>query len=273
MRAGEVDFCLEPLTVMDRPAEEGVRIAAASGCRFASLWVQRPGVDWPIQCLVETTEMAKRIGAVLAGEGVAPLNLEVFELTRRTAVSSYRPALEIGALLGAQGATAIFRDEAEPQDRLELLVEFAQLAAAFNLRANVEFISYLGVRTLRETLGLLAQAGQPNLGVVIDLLHHVRSGGSVDDIRAMDRSLIGHAQICDGPATVSAEVQRREGGADRMIPGQGDFPVRAFIEALPPMPVGLEAPFGSSAFLGLTPLERVRRFVEASRQALTGGET
>lgn len=269
--AAALEFCLEPLTVMDCTAEEGIEIAAATGCGFASLWVQRPGIDWPIRCIVDTAEAAKRVGRSLVDNGVRPLNLEVFELTPETPVSAYRQSLELGARLGAKGATAIFRADGDPQQRADLFAEFCQLAAEFDLRANVEFVASLGLRTLEQAVDLLRRADQPNAGVVVDILHLVRSGGSVDQVRRMSPGLIGHAQLSDGPATVSPEGRRLEGGSNRMVPGEGDFPIRAFLDALPPMPLGLEVPFRSAAFEGLTPLDRVRRLVQATRGVESAG--
>ena len=46
--------------------------------------------------------------------------------------------------------------------------------------------------------GLVARAAHPNLAIGIDILHLVRSGGSPADVAALDRGLIGYAQLCDG---------------------------------------------------------------------------
>lgn len=115
---------------------------------------------------------------------------------------------------------------------------------------------------------MMRQAAQPNAGIVVDIMHLVRSGGSVEEVRRMDPALIGHLQLCDGPAVISDEDRAVEGLLNRLVPGDGDFPIRAFCEAAPPMPLGLEVPYGSVAVRGLTPLERVERIVAGARRAL-----
>ncbi len=267
----EVAFCLDPLTVLDCEAEETVRIAAATGCRWLSLWVQSPGPDFPVRCLVEPGEMAAGVRRTLAEAGVRPLNLEVFDLTPQANVAAYRGALEMGAQIGARCATAILRGHTDPQLMLAQFVALCQLAAEFDLRVNAEFISNQSLGSLAQAQELLARASQPNAGIVIDMLHLVRSGGTVEEVRQLDPSFIGHVQLCDGPATISPEARAIESRSNRMIPGEGDFPIRAFCEALPLLPLGLEVPSTSAAFQGLTPLERVRRLVQSTRRVMPRG--
>jgi sugar phosphate isomerase/epimerase len=272
MDVREVDFCLEPLTVLDCGAEEGVEIAAAAGCRYASQWVQPPGFDLPMRCLVEDRATADRVRASLAANGVRPLNIEVFQLTPETEVASFRRPLEIGASLGAAAATVIFTGTPEAGQRVDQFVEFCRLAAEFGLRANVEFSLRLSPYTLVETEKLIRRAAQPNAGIVVDILHLMRSGGSIDQLGRTAPELVGHAQLCDGPATISPEAQPLEGLYNRMPPGEGTFPIRAFCEALPHVPLGLEVPPTSDAVRGLTPEERVLRIANSARRALGAGE-
>jgi len=266
-------FCLEPLTVLDVPAEETVGLAAATGCRFMSLWVQSPQPDYPARCLVESGPLARRVAQSLADNGIRARNLEVFAISPDTDVSLFRPALEIGASLGAQSATALLR-EGDFTRRVDQFVALCQLGAQYNLQINAEFVSYHSLGSLDQAVELIAAAKQPNAGIVVDLLHLTRSGGSPEQVRRMDPALIGHAQVCDGPATIRLEDRPFESASDRMIPGEGDFPVRAFLDALPPAPLGLEVPFKAAAFEGMSPLARVTRLVEATRRVLAaGGET
>lgn len=268
IRPADVDFCLDPLTVLDCEPEETVTLAAASGCRFVSLWVQSPGANFPAQCQVSDAATAERVRRRMQAEGVRPLNLEVFDLTPGADVPSYGRALDMGAAMGARCATAIFRGHTEPERMLEQFVELCQLAGRFGLRVNAEFISYQSLGSLAQTLELLDRAAQPNAGIVIDILHLVRSGGSTEEVRGLDTRLVGHAQMCDGPATIRPEDRSVESGSNRQVPGEGEFPIRGFYEALPPIPLGLEVPFKSTAFQGLTPRERVERVVRSTRRAI-----
>jgi sugar phosphate isomerase/epimerase len=266
----EIELCLEPLTVLDCTPEEGVAIAAAAGCRLASVWVQPPGVELPAQCFILDDATVRRVRRSLAENGVRPLNLEAFDIAPDTDISQFRSALERGAELGAVGASAIFRNNPDPAHRADQLGELCELAAPFKLRVNVEFISYRTLSTLEEAVDLIARAGRPNAGITVDLLHLARSGGTPDQLRRVDPKLIGHAQLCDGPATIDPDQRLAESIGTRLAPGEGELPVRAFVEALPPMPVGLEVPWKTPTLQGLTPLERVQRIVRSTRRALAG---
>jgi len=264
-------LCLDPLALLDVPAEDFVGVAAAAGFRSVSLWVQSPQPDYPARCRVESGAMAQRVGRSLRENGLGVRNLEVFDLAPQTNVSLFRPALELGAELGAAGATAIFLHNDDPR-RIDKFVALCRLAAEYGLRINAEFISYRSLSSLDEAVELVRAADQPNAGIVLDLLHHVRAGGTIEQVRSLDPPLVGHAQICDGPATIRPEDRAFESGSNRLLPGEGAFPVRAFVGALPPTSVGVELPSKSAAFEGLTPLERARRMMQAARRVLTTGE-
>jgi len=256
--------CLEPLAIMDVPPVECVDLAAAAGFRWMSLWVQSPRADYEVACKIEPGATARLVAERLEAHDIRVRNLEVFRVELGTEISAFAPALELGARLGASSATAILRDDS-PQI-LDKFVALCQLAAQFDLRINIEFLSYFGVRSLPQALGLALSARQPNAGVLLDLLHLVRSGATMDEVARVDPALIGHAQICDGPAVMRDEDRLRESATDRMLPGTGDFPVREFVGCLPPVALGLEIPRNSRAFEGLAPGARVQRLMGVTRQ-------
>jgi sugar phosphate isomerase/epimerase len=256
--------CLEPLAILDVPPVECVDLAAAAGFRWMSLWVQSPRADYEVTCKVEPGATARLVAERLRSHGIRVRNLEVFRVELSTEISAFAPALELGARLGASSATAILRDDS-PQI-LDKFVALCQLAAQFDLRINTEFLSYFGVRSLSQALAVALSARQPNAGVLLDLLHLVRSGATMDQVARVDPGLIGHTQICDGPTVMRDEDLYRESATDRMLPGTGDFPVRDFVSCLPPVALGLEIPRSSKAFQGLYPGARVQHLMRATRQ-------
>jgi len=259
-------LCLEPLTVLDIPAEEGVALAAACDIPLVGLWVQSPSVSFAVGCLVEDGPSARKVRETLAATGIKALNLEVFDLTPSTDVGKFRPALELGASLGARSATAIFRDNPDPSRRTDQFAALCALGKELGVRINVEFIAARSVGTLEQAADLVRAAGQTNAGIVVDVLHLVRSQGTPDQVRRLDPRLVGHAQLCDGPIPLAADKWPQESGGNRLAPGEGDFPIREFIAALPPMPIGIEVPHSSEALRGLSAAERVRRLAAATRR-------
>jgi len=56
---------------------------------------------------------------------------------------------------------------------------------------------------------------------------------------------------------------------ERMVPGEGEMPLRDYLAALPPsVTISLEVPLRSQAEAGIEPEIRLRRCVEAARRLL-----
>lgn len=258
-------LCLEPLPVLDVPVAEAIDMAAAAGFAYMSLWVNSPTPQFEAPCRVEQ-HAAPALARRLKDAGISVRNLEVFRVGPGTDISLYAAPLALGAELGARTATAIARNGSS--ETAESLSRLTQLAAGLGIRINVEFLSYRGPTSLSQVVDLVACTGGAGTGILVDILHLVRTGGSVEEMRALDQELIGHVQLCDGPLAVPAEGLEHESASDRMLPGTGEFPVAAFIEALPAVSIGLEIPRTSAAFRGLTPKERVATLLETTRSFL-----
>jgi sugar phosphate isomerase/epimerase len=134
---------------------------------------------------------------------------------------------------------------------------------------NVEFVAITQLRSLRDALRLVTRANRPNGGIMVDTLHLMRSGSTIAELQAADPRWIGGAQFCDGPLEMPAEKQPFEAMSERMLPGNGEFPVREFISALAPdLVVGVEVPMQSLKDRGVRPAERARMAVEAARRVI-----
>jgi len=254
-------LCLEPLPVLDVPAAEAVDMAAAAGFSAMSLWVHSPVPQFVAPCLVEQAD-APALKRRLRDAGMSVVNLEVFRVGPGADITQYEGPIARGAELGAKTATAIARDGSN--ETAEVLARFTQLAASHGIRVNVEFLSYRGPCTLSQAVDLVGRTGEAGTGILVDVLHLVRSGGLVEEVRALPPGLIGHVQLCDGPLTAPEAGLEHESAADRMFPGTGAFPLEAFIGALPSVPLGLEIPRMSAAFQGLSPAERVSALLKAT---------
>ncbi len=258
-------LCLEPLAVLDVEAEQAVKIAAAAEFRRMSLWVHSPTPQFYAPCVVTRANLAE-VRRLMDGEGILPCNLEVFRVGPGTDVAAYEAALSVGAEAGARSATAIAKDDSE--GTVETFARLCDLAANYGLRVNVEFLSYRKLSTLQQAVRLVSAAARPNGGVLIDILHLVRSGGSVEEVGRLDRGLINHVQICDGPKAMPVDQLEFESASNRLLPGDGEFPLAAFIAALPTANLGIEIPRSSVAFANLPPADRVVRAMQAMRHFL-----
>jgi sugar phosphate isomerase/epimerase len=143
--------------------------------------------------------------------------------------------VEVGVEVNARYALAIGTDPdlARTADRFGRLCE---RAAAGGLGLGLEFMRFTEVRTLADALGVVRAAGHPAGGVLIDMLHLVRSGGRPEDLAGIDPDLLAYAQLCDAPAAPPGEALGQlvnEALVGRVLPGDGALPVAEILAHLP----------------------------------------
>ena len=269
-------LALHHTTVLQCSPPELVSIAAELGCDGVCVFVHaptNPGAGRPAFPRV-TPAMLPEMRARLRDTGVKVTNLEYFPLTANVALQDYRAALELGAELGAQRAVVHLHD-IEVNRGSDSLARFADMALECGLAVGLEFVGLsTGCPNLVRALQLVERAGRANLGVGVDALHLQRTGGSPADLAGVDARLLSYAQLCDGPALADpgqaldhtryvAEV------FNRLAPGEGVFPLKELIQALPPdIPCDVEVPALRLIKAGVAPIEHARRAVMGARQVL-----
>jgi sugar phosphate isomerase/epimerase len=240
-----------------------VRIAADVGYGSFSLWVQPPAM---YDVMLATPDMTEDLAREIADHSVTLGNLEVFNLNTDE-IAAYEPAIALGARLGATTATAIDFGAPRP-DIAERLAAFHALCADHGMLAIVEPISVGNVRTPQDGLDLIRAAGV-DAKLVIDCVHFVRTGCTVEELRAISPEYVGHVQICDGPAMIAADELGFESTANRLYPGEGAFPLAEILAAVPPgATLGLEVPNVARLERGVPPADRAREALSAARAVL-----
>jgi sugar phosphate isomerase/epimerase len=257
---------LDHLTIFDVSPPELVTIAADLGLPLVSLWTQLPlEADLPLVTQANKAETLAR----MRDTGVKLGNAECFNLTPEVKPEDFRPAVTLAAELGATSLVAINAWDPERNRALDNFAKLCRIAAEYGMKADVEFISMGKVRTLADAVQFITDSGEPNVGVTIDFLHLIRTGGTAADISAMDPALIGYVQICDGPAGLAREEWNDEGFEQRQMPGDGEFPLAELMAAVPEgTVVGVEVPHRAMRQAGVSPAERARRAVEGTRRFL-----
>jgi sugar phosphate isomerase/epimerase len=126
--------------------------------------------------------------------------------------------------------------------------------------------------TLGQTLRLLADADRENAVICLDPLNHIRGGGTVAELRAVDPRLLPYAQISDGvlgPGEPNPEELGRMSPNQRRLPGEGTLPLHEILDALPSgTPLSVELPMPKSERRSArewarTTAESTRRFLDA----------
>jgi sugar phosphate isomerase/epimerase len=145
----------------------------------------------------------------------------------------------------------------------------ANLAGRHGLLVGVEFMPYSSTRTVSDALRLAADSESDNVGLVLDVLHLFRSGGTAAGLDAPVVRALHLVQICDaGRAGPAPDQLRAEALGRRLYPGEGDLPLDRILAVLPDdVPVTLEAPTAGDA--ARSPLQRAARAGAAVQRFLS----
>jgi sugar phosphate isomerase/epimerase len=265
---------LEYLTVIGCHPIDYVRIAADIGCAhvaFHTSALDFPGMPPPAPSIFEDANLRKEVIAALADHGLSVHLVDGFGFHHRNPDPDHRALLDMSAEIGA---TRISCGLAMDLDAgIERIAALADQAAPYGFTVLIEGIPTYTVGTLPEALHVVTTVDKPNLKLLIDTMHTARTGG-VEQLKTVDPALIGHVQICDGPAGMpEGEVYFDQALYQRGIPGEGDLPLVEMMACIAPHIVaGMEIPLRSLREAGVSHHERARRAAEGSRKVLAAAD-
>jgi sugar phosphate isomerase/epimerase len=256
---------LAHLTVLDADPVALVDAGVAGGFDAIGLRVVAPLPGDTIVPVVGDRDLQRRIKRRLSETGLRILDIEAVWLQPDTAVDALRPALEVGAELGAKYVLTVGFDA----DAGRLSDNFGAFCAAAHqcgLRTMLEFIPYATIASLKQAHDFLCATAPADAGLLVDALHLSRSGGHPRDLAKYDASLFSYMHLCDAAAEIPpTERIRPEARGDRFFPGEGELWLAEFVAAFPPgTPAGIEAPVRKLADLPIP--ERARRAGDATRR-------
>jgi len=265
-------LALDHITAVDTTPVALAEIARGAGCDAICLFME-PMAVLPLlpQFDLYGSSVARReLRRVMDDLGIALDVAYPFTLSGRTDVSGFSTAFECAAELGANVLNALLYDR-DPARRLDRFASFCELAGRYQLAVGLEFYPPSQVSSLADALALVEAAGPAELvGVNVDLLHLMRSGGTFDELAAAPAERIYYGQLSDGPAQAPADLDR-EASSERLLPGEGAFDLPAFVAALPVgCPLSVEIPRNAAALAGVPVGQRVDEAVAAVRRALAG---
>lgn len=261
---------LEYLTVMGCHPLDYVRIAADIGCQhvaFHTSTLDFPGMPPPAPSIFEDARLRREVMASIRDHGLTVHLVDGFGFHDRDPDPDYSALLEMAAEIGATRISSGIA--VEMNAGIERIAALADQASAYGFTVLIEGIPTYTVGTLAEALHVVTSAGKPNLKLLIDTMHTARTGG-VELLRTIDPALIGHVQICDGPAGMPAgEVYFDQALYQREIPGEGELPLVEMMACIAPdIVAGMEIPLRSLREAGVSDAERARRAAEGSRKIL-----
>lgn len=257
-------ICLDHLSLSDLTALELIEVAAQLNCAAVSLFVT-PLPLGPYRDLVNDASAKAEVVHALRDTGLSVGIVEPFMLEENIDWGLFQRTAALTAELGGTVNTLCFdKDRA----RLEAsLVRLADISRVEGARMVIEGFTFSTARTVGDALALAELAGS-DVGLTIDTLHVIRTGGSWADVAAVPPERIVHVQLDDGPLAAPADLYL-EATRERLPPGEGEFDIASLIPFIPAnAQIAVEAPF--RALAGTTPLERGRIIVDATCKLFDG---
>jgi sugar phosphate isomerase/epimerase len=198
---------------------------ADAGCGAMEVWLTKLETHLETHTGADTLRLLEdRQMALAAAAYQGGLLLSQGE-QRRAHFDQFRRRLELCALFNVPTLLVVadFVEAVEPISLERAVVSLAQAgqtAAGFGVRLGLEFRGRATFcASLDTAVALVAQCGQPNVGVNLDVFHYYTGPSKADDLALLTRENLAHVQLCD-LAGVPRELAT---DADRILPGDGDF--------------------------------------------------
>ncbi|MEC8768095.1 MAG: sugar phosphate isomerase/epimerase, partial [Actinomycetota bacterium] len=160
--------------------------------------------------------------------GLEAVDMEVIRLGR--SIDTGEALIEAACEVGAKNILVISSLHSS-EETAEQLSHLCSLAKAGDITICLEFMKFTSVKSLSDALEVVKLVDAPNVGILLDLLHVVRSGTTFKEIKACDPKLFPYAQWCDGtaqPVGLSDSELIIDALDDRLIPAQGKLDALKF---------------------------------------------
>ncbi|OBJ39749.1 xylose isomerase [Mycolicibacterium mucogenicum] len=262
---------IEALSVFGLPPVEFVDLAADLGCRYITIFLRNLDVvplGYPPFSLLDDSRLRADLLAAMDQRGVSISLGDGFLVLPGADMRAFGRDLDLLAELGVPRINVVSLDP-DLDRTCDQVGTLAEHAAQRQLETVVEPVPGLTIGDLPTALAVLQQVSRPDVRLLIDTMHLVRSGSGAGDISAIASNQIGYAQLCDTTLAPRADNYAEEAMFERMVPGKGELPLPEILAALADdVVIGLEVPQRSLALAGVGPVERLRPCVEAAQGLL-----
>jgi sugar phosphate isomerase/epimerase len=261
-------FSLAALTVLDLAPPALIDVAAACGYDAVGIRLlpaMPGGIAYPLDDKASLKETLARLDAT----GIKVADLEVVALRPETETAAFAAFFETGARLGAKHILVAGYDP-DLGRFSDSYAKFCEAAAPYGMTADLEFMPWTYVPDLATANKIVAQAGQPNAGVLVDALHFDRSNSSIAELARVPAHRLHYWQLCDGPAErpTTREEMIHAARYERMFPGEGGIDLVSLARAMPAdLAISIEVPTAQLA-KSVDAKTRARRALAAARNVI-----
>jgi sugar phosphate isomerase/epimerase len=236
---------LEPSTM--------VSTAAAAGWPACGIWC-----DPTTWSNTTTMEVRRR----LDDTGVVALDLEPIIPT--PGIDDHGEyVIDVAAEIGAQHVLFTSRLP-DLSATIERFASLCAIAAQHGVKLVCEFLPIFPLSSLRMAMQVVGDHPPGTAGILVDNLHLARSGGSVADLTAVPLNLMPYLQIADaaGPTPQTAADLLEEAVHGRLLPGEGDLPIKDLLVAVPNVALSFEVRSTALHERFPDPVDRARHLFE-----------
>ncbi|MDK2866736.1 MAG: hypothetical protein PWP51_1259 [Clostridiales bacterium] len=237
-------YSLAQLTVMGCAPPEMAYIARMCGYDYISIRPIHMGLPGePNYEIAKNKDLFDATKRALDDTGIKIHDIELAKIYDGNDVSSYEPAFEASARLGAKHVLSSIWTPNTPFAE-EQFAKLCDLAAQYDMFVSLEFVTWADVKNLKDARHILETVNRKNAGVMIDTLHFNRSRVSLEELDAIPKSWFKFAHICDGPAEIPTDKEGliHTGRDARLYVGEGAINIREILSHMPEMVYSIELP-------------------------------
>jgi sugar phosphate isomerase/epimerase len=258
---------IEQLTVLGLKPLEFVDVAADLGCDCISMGLSgMPG--YPPFSLREDAGLRRELIAALRDRGISISLGEGCIVRPGRDVRDFAADLDIFQELGAERINTVSMDP-DLERSLDQFGVLAEMSSARGMTSSIELSPNLTISNLASAVAAVRHVGRKEFALLLDTMHLGRSGATAAEIAALDPAMIGYVQLCDAPLEPTNPNYMDEATFDRMIPGEGELPLREYLSIMPrDVVVSLEVPSRTLTKAGISLRDRLERSVKAARALL-----
>lgn len=239
------------------------RVAAAAAAGF-------DGIGWYVKDYVEHLDQGwtdERLGNVLADHDMIIHEIDALPLERLALKDA---AIHLATTFGARNLQVQGDYPATEADAADEVARIADAVASHGINVAIEFVGNKNIRSADDALRLADLSGRSNVGVQVDIWHHVRGADDWEMLERLDHRRIVSVQFDDGQLLPRDPDYTKDTVLYRCPPGEGEMDVDRFLRTVYPasldLPISLEV---ISAELNALPVEvAAKRIADATRAVL-----
>jgi 2-keto-myo-inositol isomerase len=226
--------CISEAVTLSSTFAEDVNGYADGGCHALEVWLTKLENHLDKHSVADTHKLLEDREMTLAAASYQGGLLLSQGEQRKAHYEHFKHRLDLCQEFGIS-TLLVAADFVEKIDAVDLqravvsLTQAAQWAEAYGVRLALEFRGSASFcASLDTVLALIAQCGQANVGVNLDVFHYYTGPSKFEDLAQLSPQNLAFVQLSD----LIGVPRELAGDADRILPGEGDFCLQPIVQQL-----------------------------------------